>query len=348
MNAAFVHVRFDESVRAARLRNASDVHLQPGCVPVARVDGELETLRGAGWTSDDALAVVERFLGTRERAQLESAGDVSIALALEGCGAVRLHAFRTARGVALAVRLLAQNVPSLEALQLPPVVTAFAQQTHGLLLVAGPTGSGKSTTLAALVDHINATSARHIMTVEDPIEYRHEPKRSIVTQREAGRDVASCADAVYGALRSDPNVLLVGEMRDTATMRAVLTAAETGHLVLSTLHTGDAPQTIDRIVDAFDGAAQPNVRSQIAQTLIGVVCQRLFRRPGGGRRAAVEIMVATDAVRNLIREGKTHLLRNAISTNRDAGMIALDLHISELRSMGEIDTGSQVFAGSRA
>jgi twitching motility protein PilT len=199
------------------------------------------------------------------------------------------------------------------------------------VLFVGPTGSGKTTSLAALIDHINRTSNRHIVTVEDPVEYEHKSMRSIVSHRELGGDVHDYASAVRSCLRADPDVILIGELRDTATMAAALTAAETGHLVFSTLHTGDAAQTVDRIVDAFGANAQGEVRVQLAQTLIGVVSQRLVPRAAGrGRRAAAEILVATDAVRALIRDGKTHQLRNAIQTGRTAGMQTLETHLSEL------------------
>jgi twitching motility protein PilT len=191
--------------------------------------------------------------------------------------------------------------------------------------------------MAATVDRINRTQARHVMTIEDPIEYEHRSNRSIINQRELGRDVQACAQAVYGALRSDPDVILIGEMRDPQTMHAALTAAETGHLVLTTLHTGDAAQTVDRIVGSFEGDKQEQIRIQLAQTLVGVVCMRLLQRAGGrGRRCAAEVLVASDAVRNIIRDGKSHQLRNVISTSRQTGMQTLEAHLSDLLARREI------------
>jgi twitching motility protein PilT len=256
---------------------------------------------------------------------------------VEEVGRIRVHAYRTTEGTSLAIRLLAPSIPSLESLHLPPIVSSFADRPHGIVIFAGPTGSGKSTAMAAILDRINRTQARHVITIEDPIEYEHRSNRSVVNQRERGRDVPTYAQAVYGALRSDPDVMLIGEMRDPATMHAALTAAETGHLVLTTLHTGDAAQTVDRIVGVFEGDKQEQIRVQLAQTLVGVVCMRLLPRASGqGRRCAVEVLVANDAVRNIIRDGKTHQIRNIISTSRQTGMQTLEAHLSDLVARREI------------
>jgi twitching motility protein PilT len=239
--------------------------------------------------------------------------------------------------VRVVVRLLAQAVPQLADLGLPPTIASFAQAPLGLVLFTGPTGSGKTTALAALIDRINREGERNIVTVEDPIEYVHTPIRSIVTQCEIGRDVADFARALRGVLRADPDVILIGEMRDRETIAAALTAAETGHLVFATLHTNDTAQTIDRIIDAFPSEAQAQIRAQLAAVLLATVGLRLVPRSrGSGRRAAAELLVATDAVRNLIREGKTHQLRNAIVTGRGAGMQTLEAHLSELVARREI------------
>jgi twitching motility protein PilT len=224
----------------------------------------------------------------------------------------------------------------LDELGLPSAVSALAQRASGLALFTGPTGCGKTTALAALVDRINRSCERHVVTVEDPIEYVHRSIRSVVTQCQIGRDVGDFAEALRGFMRADPDVIVIGEMRDRATIEAALTAAETGHLVLATLHTNDAAQTVDRIVDAFPPDAHGQVRSQLAAVLAGIAALRLVRREGGGRRAAAEVMVGTDAVRALIREGKTHQLRNAIVTGRAHGMQTLETHLSELVMRGEI------------
>ena len=302
-----------------------------------RVDGALEAQHTLVPTEEELGVVIASLLTERARDLLAGEGDATVTRRIDEVGTIRAHAYRTAQGACLAVRLLAPGIPSLEALHLPPVVGTFADKPHGLVIFTGPTGSGKSTTLAAMIDRINRTAARHIVTVEDPIEYEHVSNRSIINQRELHRNVPTYAQAVRGALRSDPDVILVGEMRDPETMHATLTAAETGHLVFTTLHTGDAAQTVDRIVGVFDGDKQEQIRLQLAQTLIGVVCMRLLPRAGGqGRRSAVEVLVANDAVRNLIRDGKTHQLRNVISTSRQTGMQTLESHLSDLVARREI------------
>ena len=337
MTAELAPVRLSEVLRVARLRNASDVHLRAGVAPVFRVDGVLESQHTLVASVDELRSVTASLLDERDREILAEHGDATVTQHVQDVGIVRVHAYRTSQGTCLAIRLLSQAVPSLESLHLPPVVGTFAEKSHGLVVFAGPTGSGKSTTLAAIIDRINRTQARHILTVEDPIEYEHVSDRSIVNQRELRRDVQTYAQALYGALRSDPDVILVGEMRDPHTMHAALTAAETGHLVFSTLHTGDAVQTIDRIVGVFDGEKQEQIRVQLAQTLVAVVCMRLLPRAGvQGRRGAVEVLVATDGVRNLIRDGKTHQIRNIISTSRPSGMQTLEAHLSDLVARREI------------
>ncbi|HLI97600.1 MAG TPA: PilT/PilU family type 4a pilus ATPase [Candidatus Baltobacteraceae bacterium] len=337
MTAALGPVRLSEVLRIARLRNASDVHLGAGFPPVLRVDGALETQQTLLPTREEVDAVAASLLGETAREMLARAGDVTISKHVEDVGRIRVHAYRSANGTSLAIRLLACGVPSLESLHLPPVVASFAERPHGLVIFAGPTGSGKSTALASIVDRINRGQARHVITIEDPIEYEHRSNRSVVSQRELGRDVSTYADAVRGALRSDPDVVLIGEMRDADTMRAALNAAETGHLILTTLHTGDAAETVDRIVGVFDGDKHEQIRMQLAQTLVAVVCMRLLPRASGqGRRCAAEVLVANDAVRNVIRDGKTHQIRNIISTSRQSGMQTLEAHLSELVARREI------------
>lgn len=337
MTSALAPVRLNEVLRVARLNNASDVHLCAGVPPVLRVDGALQPQHTLVPTREEIDALAASLLNGRANQMLDEAGDATITERVDEAGTIRVHAYRTAGGTCLAIRLLAGCIPSLESLQLPGIISTFAQKPHGLVIFAGPTGSGKSTALAALIDLINRTQARHVITIEDPIEYEHSSNRSVVNQRELGRDVRSYAQAVRGALRSDPDVLLVGEMRDAETMHATLTAAETGHLVFSTLHTGDAAQTIDRVVGAFQGERQYQARLQLAQTLIGVVCMRLLPRSGGrGRRSAAEVLVANDAVRNLIRDGKTHQIRNSIATGRQSGMQTLESHLSDLVARREI------------
>jgi twitching motility protein PilT len=306
-------------------------------LPVLRVDGTLETQETIAISARELNEMSAALLDEAAQRRFAATGDVTVTHRDAGAGRVRVHAFRTGRGPALAMRLLANQIPDLDALGLPAITGTFCERSHGLVLLAGPTGSGKSTAAAALLDRINRTQTKHIVTIEDPIEYEHEAMRSLISQREVGRDAPSFSDALYGTLRCDPDVILVGEMRDAATMLAALTAAETGHLVLATLHTGDAPQTVDRIIGAFDGAMQDQIRTQLAQTLLSAVCLRLLpRAAGAGRVCAAEIMVATGAVRNLIREGRTHQLRNTIASGRQFGMQTLESHLSELVSRREI------------
>jgi twitching motility protein PilT len=260
----------------------------------------------------------------------------------------RVHAWRHASGIRVAIRLLQEGVPTFETLGLPSSVIAFTQLHSGLVLFAGPTGSGKTTALAAILDHLNQTSERVIVTVEDPIEYLHVSRRSMVTQCEVGRDVADYREALHGFLRADPDVIFIGELRDRVTMEAALGVAETGHLVFATLHTSDAAQTIDRLVDAFEPHAHAQVRSQLATTLAGIVALRLVTRNGRrGRCAAAEVLIATDAVRALIREGKSHQLRNAIVTGRQVGMQTLESHLTELVMRGEVELSTARAATSR-
>jgi twitching motility protein PilT len=338
MNASVAGLRFLDALHVGRQRHASDVHFVPELAPAIRIDGELHVLPGSPLAAADTEDIVRELVESDVFVRVESGYDVStMRVAEDGSAVMRMHAFRAARGYVLAVRLLPARVPSLESLHLPPALAALAGREHGLVIVAGPTGSGKSTTLAAFIDTINAGSARRIVTIEDPIEYRHDSKRSLVTQRAIGTDAHSYASGLTGVLRADPDIIMIGEMRDAETMRAALTAAETGHLVLTTLHTGSAVQTIDRIVDAFAGVEQAQIRAQLAQTLAAVVCQRLVRRKGGnGRRALVELLVVTDAVRAMIRESRTHLIGNAIATGRQAGMQTFEQHRDELVLAAEI------------
>lgn len=335
---ALTSVILADLLHVARARGASDIHITPGEAAAIRTNGVLERLPGAVLSRDATHGIAAACLLPDELDRVVRGADVSRTLPQsDAWGFVRIHAFRVAGGIAVAIRLLHCSIPSLDSLELPPAISLLLDHAHGLVVVAGPTGSGKSTTLAALIDRINQLHAKRIVTVEDPIEYLHASKRSSIVQREVGRDVETYEGAVLGALRADPDVVVLGEMRDRATMRAALTAAETGHLVMTTLHTGDAVQTIERIVDAFPGEEHSQVRIQLAQALAGVICQRLVNRADGcGRRAAVEVMVANDAVRSLVRDGKAHQLRNVILTSRAAGMQSLEDHLSHLMRDREI------------
>jgi twitching motility protein PilT len=337
MDLELAAIRIDELLHNARVRSASDIHFGGGARPALRIDGRLIVLDDEPIPEPAIVAFLQMQLRAPALQRLTERGTTDGACSTPDVGPARIHAFRQLGGVRVVVRLLAQAVPQLGTLELPPAIGTFAAAPLGLVLFTGPTGSGKTTALAALIDTINRCSERNIITIEDPIEYIHTPIRSAIAHCEVGRDVANYAEALRGMLRADPDVILIGEMRDRETMAAALTAAETGHLVLATLHTNDAAQTIDRIVDAFPGETQNQIRAQLAAVLLATVGLRLVpRRIGAGRRGAAEILIATDGVRTMIREGKTHQLRNAIVTGRSVGMQTLEHDLSELVARREI------------
>jgi len=328
----------DELLEALWGRKGSDLLLTPGVAPLLRIDGALE--RMPGWESlspADTEAMLLTLLSDRQAADFAERNEVDLSFSWKDRARFRVNGFRQRGSVAAALRLIPYLVPSLDELGVPPVVQTFTELSQGLVLVTGPTGSGKSTTLAALVDRINSTRPCHILTIEDPIEYVHQHKVAAVNQREVGTDTASFSVALRAALREDPDVLLVGEMRDLETIQTALTIAETGHLVFATLHTNDSPQALDRIVDVFPGDQQSQIRVQLANALTGIVYQRLVPRHDGGRAAAYEVLLATPAVRNLIREGKTRQLRNVLATASREGMQTLEQSLSALVAAGSVD-----------
>ncbi len=331
-------VRLAELVVFARGRGASDLHIGTRTAPTLRVDGRLIMLDLPPFSAETLDAFCNETFGSEGSNRLATLGTADVAVRRGPAAPYRLHAYRSTDGPRLAFRLLSETVPSLESLALPAIVASFAMRPNGFVLFTGPTGSGKTTALAALVDRINRTAERIVVTVEDPVEYEHVPVRSLIAHSEIGTDVSDYAEALRGFMRADPDVILIGEMRDGPTMAAALTAAETGHLVLSTIHTNDAAQAIDRIIDAFASDAHGQIRVQLAATLVAVVSLRLVpARIGGGRIAAAEVLLATDAVRSMIRDGKTHQLRNAIATGRAAGMQTLESHLSDLVARGTIE-----------
>ncbi len=336
VNAALSEIRLRDLMRAARAREASDLHLAGGEPPALRIDGTLLRLDSPALDDGELECIAAALLGETDIERLRALGDADGVIHDDELGTFRVHAFRAGGRVRLALRALSREIPTLEGLGLPLMLQTFAERRAGLALFVGPTGSGKSTALAALIDRINRTAARHIVTLEDPVEYRHRAVRSSIAHRELGRDFFDYPSAIRSALRANPDVIAIGELRDAAVIRAALGAAETGHLVLSTLHTGDASSSVDRIIDAFEPAAQHEARNVLAQALVGIASLRLLPRELGGRRAAVEILLANDAVRSLIREGRTHQLRNAIVTGRNAGMQTLEAHLTELVVRGEI------------
>lgn len=311
--------------RAADL-GASDIHLAYGLPPKVRIDGSLVNLEGAEpLTVSDCEDIAERLIGN----PMPKIGEVDLAVTIAG-RRVRANLFRQQGQVSCALRILADSIPELESLGLPPAVLDFPNLRRGIVLVTGETGSGKSTTLASILRRINETRADHIVTLEDPIEYVHTPKMCLINQREIGRDTESYSEGLRAVLREDPDVILIGEMRDLVTIETALTAAETGHLVFATLHTGSAADSIDRMVDVFPAERQKQIRMQLSMTLQAVLTQQLLPKRGGGRAAACELMIVTSAIRNLIREGKTPQIANALSTNADIGSITMDNAIIRL------------------
>lgn len=319
-------------------RNASDLHLKAGHPPIFRVDGQL-LLRSPHppLTKEEIRAVFYELANEEERTAFERTLELDLAYSTATGARVRLNAAQQRGQLTLSLRLLRPTIPTLTELHLPDIIGQLALLPQGLVLVTGPTGSGKSTTLAAMLEHINRTTTRHVITIEDPIEYIFEEQLSLFTQREVGTDTRSFQAALKYALRQDPDVIMVGEMRDLETIAATLTAAETGHLVLATLHTPSAPEAADRIIDVFPAHQQTQIRAQLAMTLAGVIAQRLIPRADGhGRVAACEIMTGVPAIRNLIREGKTPQMRNVLQAGKEHGMQTLEQALQTLYRKGLI------------
>ncbi|MCM8900920.1 type IV pilus twitching motility protein PilT [Caldicoprobacter algeriensis] len=327
---------YDILRKAVELK-CSDVHISVGMPPAVRLNGSLMRISDEPLTSDQTQQFARALLNDEQWKVFQERGEIDFSLSIAGVHRFRVNAYKQRGSCSLAIRLVNSRIPSFEELGLPPVVQEFAYKKSGLVLVTGPTGSGKSTTLAAIVNKINMERAVHIITLEEPIEYLHRHQKSIVNQREVGSDTKSFAAGLRAVLRQDPDVILIGEMRDLETISIALTAAETGHLVLSTLHTIGAAKTIDRIIDVFPPHQQQQVRFQLSTVLEGVISQQLIpQKDGSGRVAAVEVMVVTPAIRNLIREGKTYQITNVIQTGARLGMRTMDQALLELYSKGVI------------
>ena len=327
-----------DALRAMLAAKASDLHVTTGAPPMIRVDGGLKPIEGFPKLTKDSLQrTLYQILTQAQREKFEEELELDFSYALVGEARFRVNMYRQRESVGAAFRVIPYEIKPLEALGIPQSAANFANLPRGLVLVTGPTGSGKSTTLASLVDLANRSRSGHIMTVEDPIEFLHRHKRSIVNQREVGSDTKSFQRALKHVLRQDPDIILIGEMRDLETISVALTAAETGHLVFATLHTQDAAQTIDRVIDVFPSEQQGQVRVQLATAIQGVLCQTLLPRADGpGRAVAVEVMVATPAIRNLIREGKTHQIYTSLQAGASLGMQSMDQHLAELVKAGTI------------
>jgi twitching motility protein PilT len=319
-------------------KDASDLHLKIGSPPGLRIHGELEPAVGiAPLTPDDARSLVEQLMTTDgQRNTFKTSFEADFSYSVPGLARFRVNLFHQRSHPGAVLRKIPYEIPPLESLQMSTVVRDLCHKPRGLVLVTGPTGSGKSTTLAAMIDHVNRNERGHILTLEDPIEFIHSDKNCFVNQREIGADSKSFGAALRSALREDPDVILVGEMRDLETIGLAITAAETGHLVFGTLHTTSAIQTVDRIVDVFPHDAQAQIRLQLSVVLQGVISQTLMPKLGGGRCCAQEIMVATDAVRSLVREGKTSQLSNVLQTGTQYGMQTLEMHLAKLVQIGFI------------
>jgi len=322
-------------------KNASDLHITVGLPPMLRIDGSIHSMdaKGSPLTREDLHESLYDILTEDQRKRIERDKEIDFALELKSAGRFRVNVFHTRRGEGAAFRYIPSKIKTLGELGLPEeTLKQICDRKKGLILVTGPTGSGKSTTLAAMVDYINCTRYDHIITAEDPIEFVHEHKSCIVNQREVGTNTLSFANALRSALREDPDVILVGEMRDLETISLALTAAETGHLVFGTLHTMNAPKTIDRVIDVFPPQQQQQIRVMFAEAVAAVISQILFKKKDGqGRIAALEIMIASPAIRNLIREGKTHQISSIIQTSQKIGMLNMDQTLKNLVMNGKID-----------
>lgn len=336
--------QIDQFLKLMVQQKGSDLHLTVGSEPIIRQHGQLTRIRFRQLTQADMQGLLYEIMTPAQRAQFEETNDADFAYEVPDVARFRVNMFRQRKGIGAVLRTIPSRVLSADDLKLPEGVRRFCRLNKGLVLVTGPTGSGKSTTLAAMIDLINETKADHILTVEDPIEFVHQNKKGLVNQREVGNHTKSFASALKAALREDPDVILVGEMRDLETISLGLTAAETGHLVFGTLHTSSAAKTVDRIINVFPADEQEQVRAMLSETLRGVVAQQLLRTAdGNGRVAALEIMVGTPAVGNMIREGKTHQIPSMIQTGKKEGMQMMDQVILDFL-MNKVITPEEAYA----
>jgi twitching motility protein PilT len=328
-----IEILLEEVIR----KKASDLHIQVGLPPMLRIDGMLSPVPSSEVLTEETVeTLIFAILDEEQKQVLLKDKELDFSFAFGDLGRFRVNAFHERGNLAAALRLISNEILSVEQLGLPPIVSKFTDYARGLVLVTGPTGSGKSTTLAAMVHKINAEQPKHIITIEDPIEYTHKSRRSIVVQREVHYDTYSFSAALRSALREDPDVVLLGEMRDLETIASAITIAETGHLVLATLHTNSAAQSIDRMIDVFPPHQQGQIRTQLANILMAICSQRLIPAIGGGRIPAAEILVSTPAVRNIIREGKSHQLEAVIQTGSEFGMQSMDKTLATLVKSGTI------------
>jgi twitching motility protein PilT len=326
-----------EILAFANEKGASDLHISSGEPPIVRIDGDIQKVDMPSLPKDEVHSMLYDILNDQQRRIFEERKEIDFALDVKGIARYRVNAFYQSRGEAIVFRTIPTKIMSLEELGLPMILAELTKKTKGLVLVTGPTGSGKSTTLAAMMDFINQNEKAHILTIEDPIEFVYEPKLSLINQRELGTNTHGFANALRSALREDPDVILVGEMRDLETISLAMTAAETGHLVFGTLHTSSAAKTVDRVIDVFPPEQQGQIRVMFAESILAVVTQNLLKRKDSkGRIAALEIMIGTPAIRNLIREGKVAQIPGMMQTGKKFGMQTMDATLVELFKQGEV------------
>ena len=326
----------DDVLKVAFERKASDIHLTAGLPPMARIDGEIVPLPFSKLVPEHSKRLVYEIFSDEQLSKFEQTHEMDFGYTVKGLSRFRVNVFMQRNAVGVAMRLIPTRIPTFDELRLPPMIRELCKRSSGLILVTGPTGSGKTTTIAAMIDDINEQLHGHIMTIEDPIEYLHKHKKCIVNQRELHSDTYSLHNSLRAVLREDPDIILVGELRDLETIEAALTLAETGHLVFGTLHTRNAPATVDRIVDVFPADQQDQIRVLLANTIEGVISQQLLPKIGGGRCAALEIMVGIPAIKNLIREAKTHQMYSVIETGHSHGMVTMDRFLADMYKQGSV------------
>lgn len=326
----------------AHQQDASDLHISAGEPPLVRVSGDMKKLKVPPLHADQTHAMIYDIMDDAQRKKFEATNDADFAIQLGDTARFRVNVFRQNRGVGAVFRKIPTRILTMEELSLPSILGQVVRKERGLILVTGPTGSGKSTTLAAMLNQVNETVEGHILTIEDPIEFVHQTKKCLINQREVGPHTNSFGAALKAALREDPDYILVGEMRDLETIQLALTAAETGHLVFGTLHTSSAPKTVDRIIDVFPPEQQGQVRAMLAESIQAIITQSLCKKIGGGRAAALEILLGTTAVRNLIREGKIHQIPSVMQTSAGIGMQTLETHILKLFEQGIISRDTAI------
>ncbi len=328
--------KIDELFKIMVEQGASDLHLSAGAPPILRLHGDMHPLETPPYTNDQVQALIFEILTEKHRKEFATNWELDCSYTIAGLGRFRVNVFMQRRGMGAVFRVIPEKIKTMEDLQLPKTLYDLINASKGLVLVTGPTGSGKSTTLAAMINHINSTEKTHILTIEDPVEFVHPNIKSLINQREVSSHTKSFANALKASLREDPDIILVGEMRDLETIQLALTAAETGHLVFGTLHTNTAHKTVDRIIDVFPSGQQAQIRMMLSESLRGVVCQSLLPKEGGGRVAALEVLVVNKAVANLIREAKTFQIPSAMQTGRGIGMQTYEQCIDELLKQGKI------------